>query len=268
MRLPSVAVIVLGLTMPMAIMPIMADAPLASSRPLPRATSVAAIVQAERLNTLPKTTREKRGFGLSQLFGGKRAERPKLRPGNLRKTRAGQVQRSLKGSVCGVPEIKGAAIGNVPGPGACGVPDAVQLTSVAGVALTQQPKIDCTTAKALNTWIKSGLKPAVGNTGGGVKSLRVVSHYACRNRNSAKSGRLSEHAKGRAIDIAAINLNNGQQITVLKGWRNAQQGPILKKAHKAACGPFGTVLGPNANRFHQDHFHFDTARYRSGSYCR
>jgi hypothetical protein len=38
--------------------------------------------------------------------------------------------------------------------------------------------------------------------------------------------------------------------------------------HKAACGPFGTVLGPNSNRFHQDHFHFDTARYRSGSYCR
>jgi hypothetical protein len=28
------------------------------------------------------------------------------------------------------------------------------------------------------------------------------------------------------------------------------------------------VLGPNANSFHRDHFHFDTARYRSGSYCR
>jgi len=38
--------------------------------------------------------------------------------------------------------------------------------------------------------------------------------------------------------------------------------------HRAACGPFGTVLGPNADRFHQDHFHFDTARHRSGPYCR
>jgi len=28
------------------------------------------------------------------------------------------------------------------------------------------------------------------------------------------------------------------------------------------------VLGPEAARYHQDHFHFDTARYRSGSYCR
>jgi hypothetical protein len=42
----------------------------------------------------------------------------------------------------------------------------------------------------------------------------------------------------------------------------------MRRAHKTACGPFGTVLGPNADRYHQDHFHFDTARYRSGSYCR
>ena len=46
------------------------------------------------------------------------------------------------------------------------------------------------------------------------------------------------------------------------------RGKALKKMHKIACGPFGTVLGPNANRFHRDHFHFDTARYRSGSYCK
>ena len=245
----------------------MADAPDRSQRPLPRGTTLEAVAQAEQ-TAAPKTTAKRRGLGLAQLFNGKRQARPKARPGDLVQTRAGQVKQSLKGSVCGVPEIKGQAIGNVPGPGACGVPDAVQVTSVDGVSLAMQPKIDCTTAKALNQWVKSGLKPAVGNTGGGVKSLRIVAHYACRNRNSARSGRLSEHAKGRAVDIAAINLNNGQQITVLQGWRHKQTGPILKRAHKAACGPFGTVLGPNANKFHQDHFHFDTARYRSGSYCR
>lgn len=267
MRILFIFAVLAGLSLPA-----FAIAPETSLRPLPRGATVAAVRQAERLNSLPKTTAKKRGLGLARLFQGKRVDRPKQRPrvqtGILREARAGRAQRSLKGSVCGVPEIKGTAIGNVPGPGACGVPEAVQVSSVGGVTLAQQPKIDCTTAKALNTWVKSGLKPAVGNLGGGVKSLGVVAHYACRNRNSAKSGRLSEHAKGRAVDIAAINLNNGQQITVLKGWRNAQTGPILKRAHKAACGPFGTVLGPNANRFHQDHFHFDTARYRSGSYCR
>ena len=101
-----------------------------------------------------------------------------------------------------------------------------------------------------------------------MKSIKVVAHYACRTRNNKKGARISEHGKGRAVDIAAINLNDGSQMTVLNGWRSAKNGPALKRMHKAACGPFGTVLGPNADRYHQDHFHFDTARYRSGPYCR
>lgn len=248
--------------------PAFANAPDRSQRPLPRGVSIEAVVQAERMTTLPKTSTAKRGFGLARLFQGKRPARPSQRPANIKQKRAQQIAVSAKGSVCGVAAIKGAVIPAIRGRGACGVPNAVRLTSVSGVALSQKPTIDCATAKALNTWVKNGLKPAVGKVGGGVRSLKIVAHYACRNRNSAKSGKLSEHAKGRAVDISAINLNNGQAITVLKGWRNKQQGPILKRAHKAACGPFGTVLGPNANRFHQDHFHFDTARYRSGSYCR
>ena len=32
-------------------------------------------------------------------------------------------------------------------------------------------------------------------------------------------------------------------MTVLRGWRDGTQGPILRQMHKAACGPFGTVLG-------------------------
>ena len=80
--------------------------------------------------------------------------------------------------------------------------------------------------------------------------------------------RLSEHGKGRAIDISGLVLANGEVITVLKGWRQPGESKLLKTLHKAACGPFGTVLGPNSDRFHQDHFHFDTARYRSGAFCR
>ncbi len=250
------------------ISPVFANAPDRSIRPLPRGVSAEAIAKAEQSAALPKTSTAKRGFGLRRLFQGKRPQRPTQRPAGLKQKRAQQIAVSARGSVCGVATIKGTVIPPIQGRGACGVPNAVRLSSVDGVGLSQQPTIDCTTAKALNSWVKNGLKPAVGNVGGGVRSLKIVAHYACRNRNSAKSGRLSEHAKGRAVDISAINLNNGQTITVLKGWRTKQQGPILKRAHKAACGPFGTVLGPNANRFHQDHFHFDTARYRSGSYCR
>lgn len=194
--------------------------------------------------------------------------RPTQRPKAIEQAAEARRLARVRGQICGDPNIQGEAIGRINGRGACGVESAVRVKSVAGVRLSPQPTIDCRTAAALKKWIVSGAKPAVGAEGGGIASLRVVSHYACRNRNSAATGRLSEHAFGRAIDIAGIKLNSGREITVLKGWNASGDGARLRQMWRAACGPFGTVLGPNANRFHADHFHFDTARYRSGSYCR
>lgn len=42
---------------------------------------------------------------------------------------------------------------------------------------------------------------------------------------------------------------------------------FLKKVHEQACGLFGTVLGPEANEAHRDHFHFDLAPRRRRAYC-
>ncbi len=198
----------------------------------------------------------------------RRSLTPQIRPRAIEQAAEARRLARVRGQVCGDPSIQGKAVGRVNGRGACGIDNAVQVRSVAGVRLTPAATIDCRTAKALRSWVVNGAQPAVGGAGGGVASLRVVSHYACRNRNSAASGRLSEHAFGRAIDIAGIKLKSGREITVLRGWNNAGDGAILRQMWRAACGPFGTVLGPNANRFHRDHFHFDTARYRSGSYCR
>jgi hypothetical protein len=55
---------------------------------------------------------------------------------------------------------------------------------------------------------------------------------------------------------------------VLDHWNTGHKGRILRQLHQTACGPFGTVLGPEADRHHQDHFHFDTANHRGGAYCR
>ena len=60
----------------------------------------------------------------------------------------------------------------------------------------------------------------------------------------------------------------GTVVSVLQGWKSSRWSKAMRRVHKSACGPFGTVLGPKADRYHQDHFHMDTARYRSGSYCR
>ena len=34
---------------------------------------------------------------------------------------------------------------------------------------------------------------------------------------------------------------------------------FLRAAHRAACQIFGTVLGPEANNAHKNHFHVDMA---------
>lgn len=198
-----------------------------------------------------------------------RALRPNQRSQSLIKKAMAKKQARKKGAVCGDVDIQGEFVGFVPGRfKACGIQDAVKVRSISGVGLSQQALMNCRTAKALKTWVNKGMKPAVGKAGGGVKEIRVAAHYACRTRNNQPGAKISEHGKGNAIDISAFRLNDGSLITVLGGWRTQHQGPILKKMHKSACGPFGTVLGPNSDRFHQDHFHFDTAKYRSGSYCK
>jgi hypothetical protein len=185
--------------------------------------------------------------------------------------REARVERKLraKGAICGDIDIQGSIVGRVPGRiSGCGVEDAVKVRSVSGIGLSQEAVMDCATAAALKTWVDQSAKPAFARKGGGLKSLRVAAHYSCRTRNNKKGAKISEHGKGRAIDISAFRLHDGTEVTLLKGWNSSRYRSAMRQVHKGACGPFGTVLGPNADRYHQDHFHFVTARYRSGSYCK
>lgn len=195
-------------------------------------------------------------------------ERPRGLGALFRRAAQPSPRYPTRGSVCGMREIRGTTIAPIRGRGACGIAKPVRVTEVSGVKLSMAATVDCSTAIALKQWIENGAKPTVGRRGGGIVGLKVAAHYSCRTRNSQRGARLSEHAKGKAIDIAAILLKNGSSLTVLNDWRGGNTGPIMRKLHQTACGPFGTVLGPNSDRFHRDHFHFDTASYRSGPYCR
>lgn len=180
-----------------------------------------------------------------------------------------RVAKGSYGAICGSKKIIGAPLAPVRGKlRGCGIAEPVRVVQVEGIRLSSPAMMDCTTAKALATWVKKGAKPAFKGLGGGLTGLRVAAGYSCRTRNSQPGAKLSEHAKGRAIDISGFYLQNKKIVTLLDGWRQPQLRKRLQRAQNAACGIFGTVLGPNANRFHRDHFHFDTARYRSGSYCR
>ncbi|MFN3869742.1 MAG: extensin family protein, partial [Hyphomicrobiaceae bacterium] len=57
----------------------------------------------------------------------------------------------------------------------------------------------------------------------------------------------------------------GVKITAPPG---ADKALFLRNAHETACKVFGTVLGPEANNAHRNHFHIDLAeRGASGAFC-
>ncbi|WP_245781249.1 extensin family protein [Celeribacter neptunius] len=201
-----------------------------------------------------------RPAGLSRQTSGPAYSQPAVAPVNASARAA---------ALCGVRDIRGQKLGRIPGQIAgCGVTEPVQVTELAGVRLSRPAVVDCTTAKTLRNWVEKDAKPVIGRLGGGLAELQVAASYACRPRNNQPGAKISEHGKGHAVDIAALRLRNGMVLSVQSGWNDPVQGKLLRRLHSSACGPFGTVLGPESDRFHKDHFHFDTARYRSGSYCR
>jgi len=46
-----------------------------------------------------------------------------------------------------------------------------------------------------------------------------------------------------------------------------RKGEFVKTVHDDACHTFGTVLGPEANEAHEDHFHFDMKARRRSALC-
>ena len=151
----------------------------------------------------------------------------------------------------------------------CGILEPVEISAAAGVRFSTDAKIDCATARAVADWLMGVVQPAAEQQfGSRVTGVRVVGSYVCRTRNHLPGAKISEHGKGRAIDIAGFTLADGRRIEVLSGWNRSAEGAFLRAVWKGACGGFGTVLGPESDRHHRDHFHFDTARYRSGAYCR
>lgn len=174
----------------------------------------------------------------------------------------------VEGAICGSTDIAGTVLPPIEGNGACGIDAPVRVTQVAGVDLSRPARINCDTAVALRDWVRDVARPELADEGDGLSELRVFASYSCRTRNSVPGARLSEHSFGNAIDIGGFTLRDGTVITLLNDWGSARFGRALRALQDGACGIFGTVLGPEADAAHRDHFHFDVASYRSGAYCR
>ena len=109
------------------------------------------------------------------------SERPAFRPADLRlamgEQPAAAAARHGGRAVCGRGSLRGERHRPVRGRGDCGIRNAVRVTRVGGLALHRPARMDCDTARALDDWVRDGVLPTVGRTGGGAVGLRVAAGY-------------------------------------------------------------------------------------------
>jgi hypothetical protein len=159
----------------------------------------------------------------------------------------------------------------------CGMRWPLQLAAIGQgeevIDLTPPAKVRCPIADALARWMEMAVQPAAEeHLGGRVTGLRVSGSYVCRSRNHVAGARLSEHAVGNAIDIAAFKIEGEDWVVVGPSEDQVpRHAMFLAEVREAACAHFHTVLGPGTDAYHTDHFHLDLARRGiSGTrrYCR
>jgi hypothetical protein len=234
----------------------------------------------------------------------------------------------------------------------CGAPAPVQLVSIGNnpqIAFSPPPMLTCDMVAALHRWLQRDVQPlARKHLGAPIVGVATMSSFSCRMAYSRAKGRLSEHGRVNAVDIAGFLTADAKAAAVVADWgpvareiatgaaqiearqKRAGSAPqpaaeakapatvspvpafrpsvefppviigepppsgptglgwapsrlggpkpaddaasdgktqFLRAAHRAACSIFATVLGPEANKAHKNHFHLDMAPRKSANIC-
>ena len=63
--------------------------------------------------------------------------------------------------------------------------------------------------------------------------------------------------------MAGFKLANGETISVLRDWNDpGPKGVFLRRVRDGGCRVFVTVLSPDYNAAHANHFHLDMGGWR------
>ncbi len=155
--------------------------------------------------------------------------------------------------------------------GGCRMIDTIKLMDF-GTPTTNLGAMTCPLASSFTDWARYAVAPAAKQyLGSEVVKIETMGTFNCRAVNGSRSGKLSEHAFANAVDVSAFVLRDGRRVSVLNGWRGSpEERAFLRRLHQSACKRFGTVLGPEYNAAHANHFHFDMARSNTNGtpYCR
>ena len=143
------------------------------------------------------------------------------------------------------------------GEGECARPDRTRLGDYPLAPDT--PAVTCPVAAALELWRRESVAPAARNIlGSDLARIEHLGAFSGRRMYGGADGRGSEHATANAIDIAAFVLEDGRRISVLGDWDGeGDKAAFLRAVRDGACGSFATVLSPDYNAAHADHFHLD-----------
>jgi len=155
-----------------------------------------------------------------------------------------------------------AALG---GPSVCGAEQPFEMAAADGGRVLLEPVLllRCPMIPQVDHWVTTVIQPAADRMYGvPVVEIANLGSYSCRAINNVSGGYLSEHGHANAIDVSAFTLADGTRISVKKGWGGGdlRARAFLREVHDGACAQFTTVLGPDYNRKHHDHFHVDLAR--------
>jgi hypothetical protein len=148
----------------------------------------------------------------------------------------------------------------------CPLVDVLRVNGSA-VRLSSSFLATCPVAVAFAMFERHALQPAAQAVfGQAVSQVDHLGSFACRNVYGRSEGRLSQHASANALDIAGFRLADGRRISVLKDWPGeGDNSRFLRQVRDGACKNFNTVLGPEYNAAHRNHFHLDMGRW---SVCR
>lgn len=142
--------------------------------------------------------------------------------------------------------------------------------------------VNCRMAEAFHTWTQEVDAYAEALLGSRLARVDTGTSYQCRRRNNAPTGKISEHGFANAIDISGFRLADGRRITLVKDWgptdreleaaaesdeaasseqseprEQSIEAQFLRYVRDRACTQFSTVLSPESNALHADHFHLD-----------
>lgn len=149
-----------------------------------------------------------------------------------------------------------------PVPG-CPLQDVVRVQA-SGVEFDTGFIASCPLALAWVIFERQRLQPAAeARLGSRVTAVEHYGSFACRNVYGREDDRTSAHATASALDVAAFRLADGREARLSEHWGDTgERGTFLREVHDGACDVFGTVLGPDYNAAHADHFHLAMRGFR------